>query len=180
MGADQDVDAALAEALDRLALLGGAAEARDVLDRERVVGEALAEGAVVLLGEDRRRREHEHLLAVGGGLERGAQRDLGLAVADVAADQPVHRPRLLHVRLDRLDRLALVGGLGVGEALLELALPVAVGRERVARGGAGARRRAASSSPAISCAAWRARAFIVSQRVPPSFESGGCSPPAPT
>jgi hypothetical protein len=39
------------------------------------------------------------------------------------------------------------------------------------------RRRSAyrpSSSPASSCAARRARAFIVSQRVPPSFDSGGC------
>ena len=76
-----------------------------------------------------------------GGLEGGAQRDLGLAVADVAADQPVHRPRGFHVGLDQLDRLALVGGLGVGEALLELALPVGVGLEGVAARAGGARRR---------------------------------------
>ena len=37
-----------------------------------------------------------------------------------------------------------------------------------------------SSSPASSCTARLARAFIVSQRVPPSLLSGGCSPPAPT
>ncbi len=132
MGADQDVDAPLREALDRGLLLGGGAEARDVLERERVVGEALGEGAVVLLGEDRRRHEHQHLLAVAGRLEGGAQRDLGLAVADVAADQPVHRPRRFHVGLDQLDRLALVGRLGEREALLELALPVGVRPERVA------------------------------------------------
>jgi hypothetical protein len=52
-----------------------------------VVLQALGEGAEVLLGEDRGRRQHQHLLAVVGGLERRAQRDLGLAVADVAADQ---------------------------------------------------------------------------------------------
>ena len=127
MGADEDVDLALGEALDRLALLGGRAEAADVLDRERVVAQALGEGAEVLLGEDRRRREHQHLLAVVGGLERGAQRDLGLAVADVAADQPVHRALGLHVGLDGLDRLALVGRLAVRERGLELAQPVAVG-----------------------------------------------------
>jgi hypothetical protein len=34
------------------------------------------------------------------GLERGPQRDLGLAVADVADDQPVHRADELHVGLD--------------------------------------------------------------------------------
>ena len=132
MGADQDVDLALGEALDRLALLGGRAEAADVLDRERVVAQALGERAEVLLGEDRRRHQHQHLLAGVGGLERRAQRDLGLAVADVAADQPVHRALGLHVGLDGLDRLALVGRLAVRERRLELAQPVRVGLERVA------------------------------------------------
>ena len=141
MGADQDVDAALVEGRDDLALLLGRAEAADVVDGERVVLQALGERAVVLLGEDRRRREHEHLLAVVGGLERRAQRDLGLAVADVAADQAVHRRRALHVGLDVLDRLALVGGLGVGERVLELALPLGVLGEGVARRRCGARRR---------------------------------------
>ena len=103
-----------------------------MVDGERVVLEALGERAGVLLGEDRRRGEHQHLLAVGRGLERGAQRDLGLAVADVAADQAVHRARRLHVGLDLLDRLALVGRLGPRERVLEVALPVAVGLERVA------------------------------------------------
>ena len=120
---------------DRLHL-GRLAQARDALDPERQVGEPLAEGAEVLLGEDRRRHQHHHLLAVGGGLDRGAQRDLGLAEADVAADQPVHRPLRLHVALDRLDRFELVGGLAVGEGGLHRDLPLAVGREGVALAGA--------------------------------------------
>ena len=45
----------------------------------------------MLLREDRGRRQHQRLLAVARGLERRAQRHLGLAVADVAADQAVHR-----------------------------------------------------------------------------------------
>jgi hypothetical protein len=73
VGADEDVGLALAERLDRGALLGGRAEAADVLDRERVVAQALGEGAEVLLGEDRGRHQHQHLLAGVGGLERGAQ-----------------------------------------------------------------------------------------------------------
>ena len=132
VGADEDVDLPVREALDRLALLGGRAEAADLLDGERVVAQALGEGAVVLLGEDRRRDEDHHLLAVVGRLEGGAQRDLGLAVADVAADQAVHRPRGLHVVLDLLDRLALVGRLAVGEGGLEVAQPVRVVPEGVA------------------------------------------------
>ncbi len=121
VGADQDVDLALGEALDRLALVGGRAEARDVLDDEGLIAQALDERAVVLLGEDRRRHEHQDLLAVAGGLDRGAQRDLGLAVADVAADQPVHRALGLHVGDHVLDRVALVGRLAVREVGLEVA-----------------------------------------------------------
>ena len=59
------------------------------------------------------------LLADGDG-EGGADRDLGLAEADVAADEPVHRARRLEVLLDRLDRALLVGRLLVREARLEL------------------------------------------------------------
>ena len=51
----------------------------------------------VLLGEHGGGHQHRHLAAVGHRLERRAQRDLGLAVADVARDQPVHGPRALHV-----------------------------------------------------------------------------------
>ena len=131
MRADEDVDLAVGEPLDGLALLGLWTETRHVLDRDRVVLQALGERAVVLLGEDRGGDEQHHLLAVLDGLERGAQRDFGLAVADVAADQAVHRARRLHVRLDHLDRVALVGRLGERERVLEVALPVAVARERV-------------------------------------------------
>ena len=58
----------------------------------------------MLLGEDRRRREEQNLAAVDGDGERGAHGNLGLAEADVAADEPVHRPRRLEVLLHRLDR----------------------------------------------------------------------------
>ena len=66
------------------------------------------------------------------GLDRGAQRDLGLAVADVAADQAVHRPLGLHVGDHVLDRVALVGRLAVREARLEVAQLLGELRERVA------------------------------------------------
>ena len=132
VGADQDVDLAVGEPGERRLDLGRPAQPRDHLDLEREAAEPLAERAEVLLGEDRRRDQHHHLLALRRRLVGGAQRDLGLAVADVAADQPVHRAVGLHVALHRLDRLDLVGGLAVGEALLEVELPLAVGPERVA------------------------------------------------
>ena len=87
---------------------------------------------VVLRGEDGRRDEDRDLLAVLGRLERGAQRDLGLAVADVADDQPVHRPDALHVGLDLGHGPQLVDGLLVRERGLHLRLPRRVGREGVA------------------------------------------------
>ena len=131
VGADEDVGAPFGESLDGGFLLGGGAKAGDVVDREGVVGEPLREGPVVLLGEDRGGNEHEHLLAVVGGLEGGPQGDLRLAIADIAADQAVHRAGRLHVGLRELDGIALVGGLRVGEARLELALPVGVRRKGV-------------------------------------------------
>jgi hypothetical protein len=74
--------------------------------------------------------EDGDLLAVLHRLERGPHGDLGLAVADVAADEPVHRDRALHVGLDLVDGAQLVGRLDVGEGVLELALPRGVGRRR--------------------------------------------------
>ncbi len=87
---------------------------------------------MVLGGEDGGRHQHRDLLAVLDRLERGAQGDLGLAVADVADDQPVHRPGLLHVRLDLERRAELVDRLLVRERRLHLGLPRRVVGERVA------------------------------------------------
>jgi hypothetical protein len=41
--------------------------------------------------------QHRHLAAAGSGDEGGAQGDLGLAEADIAADQSVHRLAGSHV-----------------------------------------------------------------------------------
>ena len=89
-----------------------------------------------MLGDEQRRRhQHRDLLALLHRLERRAHGDLGLAVADVAADQPVHRYDATHVGLDLLDRAQLVGGLVERERVLELGLPRGVGAEGVALGG---------------------------------------------
>ncbi len=81
---------------DFLLLLGGA-EAAEHLDADGKGREAPLEGFEVLEGEHGGRREHRHLLVVADGLERRAHGDFGLAVADVAAEQAVHRRGGLHV-----------------------------------------------------------------------------------
>jgi len=116
---DQDVHLALLEVGQHLLDLPRGTEARDHLDTHGEVAVARAEGVPVLLREDRRRREHQRLLAVDRDGERGADRDLRLAEADVAADEPVHRTRRLEILLHRLDRSLLVRRLSVRELGLQ-------------------------------------------------------------
>ena len=85
-------------------------------------GEALAEDACVLAGEQRRRRDDRGLLAVDRRGEGGAQRHLRLAEADVAADEPVHRAAGGEVVQRRLDRARLILRLVVGKAGAELVI----------------------------------------------------------
>jgi hypothetical protein len=106
--ADDDVDLAVRQRRHRLLLLGLGAEARQHGDAHRKVREAIRKRDEVLLGEHRRRRQHRHLLAAQHREQAGAQRDLGLAVADVAADQAIHRHAVLHVGEHGVDRLRLI------------------------------------------------------------------------
>ena len=113
-------------------LLFGRAEARDHLDLNREGGHAAREGIEVLLGQHGGGHQHGHLLAILDGLEGRAQRHLGLAEADIAADQPIHRLDQLHIVLDVDQRLELIGRLDIREGILQLALPFAIGAEGVA------------------------------------------------
>ena len=101
----------------------GRAEAGEEVDRDRKRREATLQRPEVLVGEDRRRREEGGLLPVEDALEEGPHRDLGLPVADVAAEEPVHRLVRLHVALHVADRRGLVGRLRELERVLELLLP---------------------------------------------------------
>ena len=131
VGADDDVDAAVSQALDDRRRLGVALEPRECLDRHRELQVTVREGLQVLLHQQGCRHEHGHLLAVLHGLEGRPHRDLGLAVADIAADEPVHGDLALHVGLDLVDRGQLVGRLDIGEGVLELTLPGRVWPESV-------------------------------------------------
>ena len=135
VGADDEVELALGEVghdLLRLVLRLEAGERADGDGESRI---AFGEGLEVLLDEQGRGDEHSDLLAVLDRLEGRADRDLRLPVADVAADEAVHRHGLLHVGLDLVDRRELIGGLDVVEGVLEFALPRGVGTVGVADGG---------------------------------------------
>ena len=94
----------------------------------------------MLAGEQRRRHHDRDLPPVDGGGEGGAQRHLGLAEANVAAHEPVHRVARGEVAEHGLDGMRLVVGLVVGEAGAELVVD-ALGRHELHGGLQGAFRR---------------------------------------
>ena len=96
--------------------LGRADHARELADAHRQAGEAVEEILGVLAREQGRRHDDRGLLAVDRRGEGGAQRDLGLAEADVAADQPVHRPAGGEIVERRFDRALLILRLVIGKA----------------------------------------------------------------
>ena len=104
--ADDDVDPAVGEfRLDLLRLLGGD-QPRQLRDAQRQPGKALGEAAVMLPRQQGRRHDHRDLRAGHRRDKGGAQRHLGLAEPDIAADQPVHRLARGHVGERVLDRAA--------------------------------------------------------------------------
>ncbi len=136
VGADEDVDLAFGQARGGGRDFLGRLEAAHHLDRHRPVGETVAEAVVVLLGEQGGGHQHGHLAPAVHGDERCAHGHFGLAEADVATDQAVHRLAGEHVQAHRLDGVLLVGGLLEREAGAEGRV---VGR-RVGEGMALARR----------------------------------------
>ncbi len=116
VGPDHDVDLARGQALANLGQLLSRHKSGNLLDPERQALEPLAHDLEVLADEQRRRREDRDLLACHRDHEGGAERDLGLAEADVAADQAIHRLAGGEVVEHRLDRARLILGLVVREA----------------------------------------------------------------
>jgi hypothetical protein len=120
VGPDDDVELTLLEAPQRLAVLRSGAEAREHVDAHGIALEARAKRLEMLRRQDGRGDEHGHLLPGQHGQERSAHRHLGLAEADVAAHQPIHRPRAAEVGDDLLDGALLARGFLKGEARREL------------------------------------------------------------
>ena len=108
------------------------AKPRQQFDAHRIIGHPLAKGVEMLLRQDGGGGEHGDLFAGQRGFEGGADGHFGLAVANVPADQPVHRARRFHVLFGGGDGPHLVGRLLIDKAVFKFALPTAVGRKSVA------------------------------------------------
>ncbi len=175
VGADDDVDRAVGDALEReLDLLGGA-KARQLGHLDRPLAEAVDDVLVVLFGQQRGRRQDRDLLAADHRDEGGAQRHLGLAEADIAAHQPVHRLRRDQVLDHGVDRGLLVRRLLEAEAGRE---GLVVVRPRSGAHGPRGRRAAhtgSSSSAAVSRTCSAALRRALSHWPEPSRCSGASS-----
>ena len=69
------------------------------------------------------------MLGVGNGLECGSHGHFGFSVADVAANQAIHRQGRLHVALDVRNGGQLIRSFVILKRLLKFLLPFAVGRK---------------------------------------------------
>ena len=76
----------------------------------------------MLHGQDGRRTQEGHLFVVDHRLEGRTDGNLGLAKADISAQQTVHRTIAFHVLLDLHDRLFLIRGQLIGELIFKFFL----------------------------------------------------------
>ncbi len=132
----------------------------------------------MLLGEDGGGDEDGDLFAGEDDLERGAHGDLGLAEADIAADEAVHGAGGFEVVFGLVDGAELVRGFLVEEGALEFALPGRVGREGEAGLGGAGGLEARSSAARSRTARWPGPLLCPSatqERL-----RGGTTRPAPT
>ena len=103
MGADHDVDLALAHFIQQRCLRLRGPEARHRCDTHRPVGEAIHEVLGMLAGQQGRRHQQADLPAIGDGDEGCPHGHLGLAESDITANHAVHGMRDGHVIDDGLN-----------------------------------------------------------------------------
>jgi hypothetical protein len=106
-----------------------------MLPSARPFSAAVHQRLIVLFGQQRGRRQEGHLLAAHHRHESGPQRDLGLAEADVAADQAVHRLGADQILDHGMDGCLLVGRFLEAEVVGEDLIFLRVEAERMALAG---------------------------------------------
>ena len=119
MRADHDINLPGSRALNSPFLFRRGTKTRQHINGHRVIGKPLPESLQVLTGQNCRRHQDGHLATVEDRFKSRPDRNLGLAVADIATDQTIDRTFRDHVREDSFDRLQLVRGFFVGESRFE-------------------------------------------------------------
>ncbi len=119
MGADDDIDIAGRQTRLGFARLLRIDETRELAKLHRKALEPFAKGTEMLAREKRGGDDDRDLLARHRHDEGGSQRHFRLAEADIAADEPIHRPPLGEILDCIRDRFFLVFGLLIGKARAE-------------------------------------------------------------
>ena len=132
MGADDDVDRAGDKFAPGLGRFRGLVHPRESGDPQRPSGEPLAKRPQMLPHQQRGRRDDRDLLARHCRNERRPQCHLGLAEADIAANQAIHRRAGGEIGEHLGDGALLVFGLGVRKPRAKLG--IGAGRNRQPRG----------------------------------------------
>ena len=86
----------------------------------------------MLISQNGGGHKNSHLLRVARSLEGRTHSHLGLAKAYVTANKPVHRPAALHVGLNIVSGLQLVGRVLIYKTGFKLMLHKRVGTEGIA------------------------------------------------
>ena len=123
MRSDHDVHLPFFQIFQRFFLLARRAETRQHIDPHRKILHPLHKGIVMLLCQNCGRHQIHNLLALLNRLKRRPERNLRLAISNVAADQAVHDAAAFHVFFCRLDRLQLILRLLKREHFLKFPLP---------------------------------------------------------
>jgi len=129
VGADQDIHLALSGGVENIPHLFGRRESVENFNRDGKFREAFGKGSAMLDTQHRRRGQHGDLLARLDGLKGRTHGQLGFAVADIAAQQAVHRNRFGHVAFDLVGGGQLVGRFLIRKGFFEFLLPQRIGPE---------------------------------------------------
>ena len=119
MGTDDDVHRAVREPIARGSSFCSRHKTRQPAEPQRQIAEPFGKIAVMLTCQQSRWRNNRHLISSHGSSECGTHRNLGLAEADVTANQPVHRFARCHVVEYLDDNPLLIVGFLIGEAVDE-------------------------------------------------------------
>ena len=131
MGPNKYIDLTFPHFFQSCALFPRSAETAYQFDINAERFHSLCESHEVLLGQNRSRHQHRHLLAIGDSFESSSDSNLCLAIANVTAEQSVHRHRFFHITFNFFNSLQLVRRFFKRESRFKLSLHFCIRPERM-------------------------------------------------